>query len=139
MQTTLEKSGIRQRKPTQEESSQKCILQPITKVRNPSNSFKMYQKLIFRIFTSICYHVRSKDLTCCLTCLIFLKFSWQPVRTFSAQTHLNFQMNLLKVKIRKEHKKIFCDSSNIFKNISRSINVCLKYFMTTAKTLRPPS
>ena len=47
-------------------------------------------------------------------------------------------MNLLKVKIRKEHKNIFCVPSQIFKNISWLINICLKYFMTLEKTLRPP-
>ena len=79
-----------------------------------------------------------KDLICCRTCLIFLKFSWWPVWTLSAQTHLNFQMNLLKVKIRKEHKKIFCGPWKIFKNSSSPINICLKHFMTPAKTLRHP-
>ena len=58
--------------------------------------------------------------------------------TFSSQTHLNFQMNLLKVKIRKEHQQIFCGPSNIFKNISWPIDICLRYFMNPAKTLRPP-
>ena len=49
-------------------------------------------------------------------------------------------MNLLKVKIRKEHKNIFCGPSKIFKNISWLINICLKYFMTPVKTLHhPPS
>ena len=42
-------------------------------------------------------------------------------------------MNLLKVKIRKEHQKIFCGPSKIFKNNSWPINICLKYFMTNAK------
>ena len=35
--------------------------------------------------------------------------------TFSAQTHLNFHMNLLKVKIRKEHKKYFVAHQKISK------------------------
>ena len=42
----------------------------------------------------------------------------------------------LKNKITKiEHKKIFCGSSKILKNISWPINICLKYFMTPTKTL----
>ena len=46
----------------------------------------------------------------------------------------------LKNKITKiEHKKMFCGPSKILKNISWPINICLKYFMTPAKTLRPPS
>ena len=45
----------------------------------------------------------------------------------------------LKNKIRKiEHEKIFCGPSKILKNISWPINICLKYFMTPTKTLRPP-
>ena len=47
---------------------------------------------------------------------------------FCSQTYLNFQFNLLKVTIRKEHEKIFCGPSNIFKNISWPINTCLKSF-----------
>ena len=46
----------------------------------------------------------------------------------------------LRNKIRKiEHKKIFCGPSKILKNISWLINICLKYFMTPTKTLRPQS
>ena len=45
----------------------------------------------------------------------------------------------LKNKIMKiEHKKIFRGPSKILKNISLPINICLKYFMTPTKTLRPP-
>ena len=45
----------------------------------------------------------------------------------------------LKNKIMKiEHKKIFRGPSKILKNISWLINICLKYFMTPTKTLRPP-
>ena len=79
----------------------------------------------------------SRNLISCLTCLIFLKSSWWLVWTFSAQTHLKFQMNLLKAKIRKEHKKIFCGPSKNFTNISWTINIWLKYFITPAKTLQP--
>ena len=46
----------------------------------------------------------------------------------------------LKNKITEiEHKKIFCGPSKILKNISWRINICLKYFMTPTKSLRPPS
>ena len=42
----------------------------------------------------------------------------------------------LKNKIMKtEQKKIFCGPSKILKNISRPINICLKYFMAPTKTL----
>ena len=45
----------------------------------------------------------------------------------------------LKNKIMKiEHKKIFRGPSKIFKNISWSINICLKYFMAPTKTLCLP-
>ena len=108
------------------------------KVRNPSNSLKMYQKKIFFWFLlPFVIMYSSKDLICCLICLIFLRSPWWPVWIFSAQTHLNFQMNLLKVKIRKEHKNIFCGPSKIFKNISWPMNTCLKYFMTITKTFWP--
>ena len=84
------------------------------------------------------YHLlscSSKDLICCLICLIFLKSSWWPVLTFSSQTRLSFQMNLLKVKIRKEHKKIICG----FKNTSWTINICLKKFHDPCRNLPAPS
>ena len=46
----------------------------------------------------------------------------------------------LKSKIMKiEHKKIFCSPSKILKKISWPINICLKYFTTLTKSLRPPS
>ena len=45
----------------------------------------------------------------------------------------------LKNKIMKiEHKETFHGPSQILKNISWSINKCLKYFMAPTKTLRPP-
>ena len=43
----------------------------------------------------------------------------------------------LKNKLTKiELKKIFCGPSEILKNVSWPINICLKYFMTPTKTLR---
>ena len=66
--------------------------------------------------------------------LVFLKSYWEPVLTFSAKTHLNFQINLLKIKIRKEHKNTLCGLSRIFRNISWTINICLKYFMAPTPT-----
>ena len=47
-------------------------------------------------------------------------------------------MNLLKVKISKEHQKKFCGPSKSFKNISWPINIWLKYFITPTKILRLP-
>ena len=38
-----------------------------------------------------------------------------------------------------EHKKIFCGTSKILKNVSWPINICLKYCMTPTKTFRPLS
>ena len=44
----------------------------------------------------------------------------------------------VKNKIMKtEHRKIFRGASKILKNISWTINICLKYFMAPTKTLRP--
>ena len=46
----------------------------------------------------------------------------------------------LKSKITKiERKKIFCGPSKILKNISWTINICLKYFMTPTKPIQSPS
>ena len=51
---------------------------------------------------------------------------------------LCFNSFSLKNKIMKiEHKKIFHSPSNVLKNISCSINVCLKYFMAPTKSLCP--
>ena len=45
----------------------------------------------------------------------------------------------LKNKIMKiEHKKIFCGSSKILRNISWPINICIKYFTAPTKTLWAP-
>ena len=53
---------------------------------------------------------------------------------------LGFNPFNLKNKIIKiEEKKMFCDQSKILKNVSWPINICLKYFMTPKKTIRPPS
>ena len=44
-----------------------------------------------------------------------------------------------KDKIQKtKQKKIFCSPSKVLKTTSWSINICLKYFMTSTKTLRSP-
>ena len=54
---------------------------------------------------------------------------------------LRFNAFNLKNKIVEiEHKKIFGGPSKILKNISKPINICLKYLMTLTKTLRsaPP-
>ena len=59
IQTILVNIGIKQIKSTGENSSQRCILQSITKVRDPSNRIKIYQKLIFWFFTTVCYRVKS--------------------------------------------------------------------------------
>ena len=46
----------------------------------------------------------------------------------------------LKNQITKiEQKQIFCGPSEIFKNGSWPINICLKYFMTPTKILWTPS
>ena len=44
----------------------------------------------------------------------------------------------LKNKIMEiEHRKIFRGPSKVLRNISWPINICLRYFMTPTKTLRP--
>ena len=70
--------------------------------------------------------------------LIFLKSPWWQVWTFCTQTLITLKQ--ITKKNRKEtHKRTFCDLSNIFKNISWPISICLKYFMTLAKTHQSPS
>ena len=44
----------------------------------------------------------------------------------------------LKNKIMKIERKIFRGPSQILKNTSWPINICLKYFMAPTKTLRSP-
>ena len=41
--------------------------------------------------------------------------------------------------MKTERKKIFCGPLKVLKNISRSINICLKYFMTPTRTTGPLS
>ena len=49
------------------------------------------------------------------------------------------QITKKKKKKRNEvHTKIFCGPSKFFKNVSWPINICLKFFMASAKTLRVP-
>ena len=53
---------------------------------------------------------------------------------------LCFNLFNLKKKIMKiEHKKIFCGPSKVLKNISWSINICLKKFIISTKSPGPPS
>ena len=47
-------------------------------------------------------------------------------------------LNLKNKTMKIEHKKMFCGPSEILKNISWLINICLKYFMTPTKTLQTP-
>lgn len=68
----------------------------------------------------------------------FFKISLMAIWTFCTQTLITLKQ--ITKKNRKEtHKRTFCDLSNIFKNISWPISICLKYFMTLAKTHRSPS
>ena len=71
--TILENNGIRWIRSTAEKLSQSCTLQPITKVKGPSKRVKKHQK---KIFFNFYYHLlscSSKNLICCLMCLIFCK------------------------------------------------------------------
>ena len=81
------------------------------------------------------------DSACILTCLFFVKSPWWPlVWAFCAQTPLaNFLNEVTKKKSGKENLKKNYGPSNIFKNISWAINICLKYLIAPEKTLRPPS
>ena len=52
--------------------------------------------------------------------------------------YLNFSNEITEIlKLRKNISKYFV-TIKIFKNISKHINRCLKYFMTSAKIFPPP-
>ena len=73
---------------------------------------------------------------------LFLKMSYflfllDPLDGEFVLSPPNFLKEVTK-KVRKEaHQKVFCGPSKISKNISWSINICLKYFMGPARTLHP--
>ena len=52
----LWKNRVKQIKTTQEKLLQRCIFYPSTKDPDPSNRVKMQQKLLFKIFTTICLY-----------------------------------------------------------------------------------
>ena len=72
-------------------------------------------------------------------CDLFNMWCLSSIHLVASLDILCFKSFNLKNKIMKiEHKKIFCEPSKTLKNVPWPINMCLKYFMTPAKTLRPP-
>ena len=95
----------------------KLYLVSIAKGKDPNTRVKMHQTFLFyfyRYLPYIYWVVASLDILC--------------------SNSLNLKNKITKI----EHKKIFCNPSKILKNISRLINICLKYLMTPTKTLCPP-
>ena len=76
------KKRVKKIKTTHEKLLQKCIFYPSAKDPDPSKVVKMLEKLLFFIFILICLYAWMNLV--CLTCLVFLKSFWRPVRTFCA-------------------------------------------------------
>ena len=100
-----------------------------------SNRFKTHEKLFFWIFNNIC-HIPEWILLIFKNSLFFKIHLRARLNILCSDPH-NFLKEVTK-KIRKVHKNIFCGPTKILKNISWPINICLKYFMASAKTLRSP-
>ena len=114
------------------------IMQPISPNYNWENGVKQIKIIEENLSQSciLCQLLRKENLGSGSKC----------IKHFYFHNNLPYLANLctnsfnLKIKITKiEHKKIFCVPSKILKNISWPINLCLKYFVTPTKTLRPPS
>ena len=121
-------TGVKQIKITEENLSQSCILCQLVKAKTLTPGSKYIKHFFFYLYCYLPY-ISWVDVIY-LTWLVFLKSPWWFVWIFCAPTPLR--------KItKKEHRKIFCDPSKILKNISWTINICLKYFMIPTKTLRP--
>ena len=80
---------------------------------------------MYQFFLNLHYELlscSSKYLIPWLICLVLL----DPLDGYfgqTAQTNLNFQMNLLKLKIRKKTRKIF-SAHQKFSNILHALSVC---------------
>ena len=130
---------------TEVKSSQRCILWPMTKVRDPSKWISIFYLFIYffiHIFTYFYFYYHllshsSNDLICCFTCLIFPKSSWWQAWT-NCSNPPKLSNEFTKDWNWKKKRKIFCGPPKLFKSVSWPINVCLKHFMTSSKTLRRP-
>ena len=111
------KNWVKQMTSSQENLLQRYILCPHCNEVDRSNRVKTHQKNIF----------------------IFLFFYDQFHITFCTQTPITLKKKLLKKIMTEAHNKIFGDPSKIFKNISWSVNVFLKYFMAPANPSAPPT
>ena len=119
-------SGFKQVKVTEENLSQCSILCHLPRIKILASGLKCI-KHFFLIFTTIC--------------LISAEWMWLFNMSCLSLVSLMASLDIfcfnpfnLKNRIRKiEHKEIFCGPSKLLKNISWSINICLKYFMTPTK------
>ena len=119
-------NGVKQIKITEENLSQSCILCQLLRTKTLVLGSKCI-KHFFLIFTTIC--------------LISAEWMWLFNMSCLSLVSLMASLDIfcfnpfnLKNWIRKiEHKEIFRGPSKLLKNISWSINICLKYFMTPTK------
>ena len=124
-------NGVKQIKITEENLSQSCILCQLLRTKTLASGSKCIKHFILFLPLFALYLLSGWVDVIYLRCLVFLKFPWWLVWIFCAPILLNLKNKITKI----EHKKIFCGSSKILKNISWPINICLKYFMTPTKTL----
>ena len=103
----------------------------VSKDKDPSIRVKMHFLKFLPLFA---LHLLSR---CDLFNLSFLsQISLMASLDILCSNPLNLKNKITKI----EHKKIFCDTSNILTNISWPINNCLRYFMTPTKpSAFPPS
>ena len=111
--------------------SQSCILCQLLRTKTLASGSKCNKH--FFIFPTIS-HISAE------WCDLFNMFFLNVLNGLMASFHILCSNTLnLKNKNKKiEHKKIFCDPSKTLENISWPVNICLKYFVTSTKTLRQP-
>ena len=114
-------------------------MQPISPNFNRENGVKQIKNIEENLSQSciLCQLPRTKTLGSgrYVSSIFFCFYNYLPYLASLCTNPFNLKNKITKV----EHKKIFCGPSNIFKNISWPINICLKHFVTLTKTLTPSS
>ena len=125
-------NGVKKIKITDKKNVTKLYLVSIAKDKDPSIRIKMQQTFFF-IFPTIS-HISAE--WCDLFNMFFLNVLNGLMASFDILC--SNTLNLKNKNTKIEHKKIFCDPSKTLENISWPVNICLKYFVTSTKTLRQP-
>ena len=123
-------NGVKKKRIIEENLSQSCILCHLLRTKTQGQNGPTFFKEFLPLFPI--YLLSGCDLFN-MSCLS--QISMMASLDILCSNPLNLKNKITKI----EHKKIFCGPSKNLKNISWSINICLKYFMTLTKTLRPPS